>query len=157
MKKRIKVAATAGVIVTCIACGAANANAQDTGHWRSATHRTEVMTGELTIAPENVTIYQSKFPMTFVRKLTPAEVGAVFDADTNAGIGGKLYSMHVPPRVYYAGGDLICGNEFIRWMATYVAGRTLQIAFFSGDDVPVFTFDTIANSTALCGTYVYTR
>ena len=157
MKKRMMVAAVAGIVLVGVVCGAAQANAQDNGRWRAADRRTEIMTDELTIAPMQLTIYESKFPMAPVRKLTPVEVGAVFDADTNAGIGGNLYSLHVPPGVYYTGGSPLCGNEFIRWMATYVRGRTLQVAFFSGDDMPVFTFDAIANSTARCGTYVYTR
>jgi hypothetical protein len=157
MKKRMMVAAVAGIVLVGVVCGAAQANAQDNGRWRAANRRTEVMTGELTIAPTTLTIYESKFPMVPVRKLTPVEVGAVFDADTNAGIGGNLYSLHVPPGVYYAGGSPLCGNEFIRWMATYVTRRTLQVAFFSGDDVPVFTFDAIANASTLCGTYVYKR
>ncbi|MEI9968411.1 MAG: hypothetical protein WDM87_07220 [Terracidiphilus sp.] len=42
-------------------------------------------------------------------------------------------------------------------MATYVTGHTLNVAFFSGDDMPVFTFDTISKSTDLCGTFGYER
>jgi hypothetical protein len=36
-------------------------------------------------------------------------------------------------------------------------GHTLEVAFFSGDDMPVFTFDAISKSTALCGTFAYSR
>jgi hypothetical protein len=42
-------------------------------------------------------------------------------------------------------------------MAAYVAGRTLHLAFFSGQKMPVFTPDAIANSTDLCGTFSYVR
>ena len=40
-------------------------------------------------------------------------------------------------------------------MATYVTGHTLNVAFFSGDDMPVFTFDAISKTTDLCGTFAY--
>jgi hypothetical protein len=42
-------------------------------------------------------------------------------------------------------------------MATYVEGRSLKLAFFSGQKAPVFTLDAISNSTDLCGTYNYVR
>jgi hypothetical protein len=42
-------------------------------------------------------------------------------------------------------------------MATYVAGRSLKVAFFSGPKAPEFTLNAIANSTELCGTFSYTR
>lgn len=147
----------AGMVLVGAICGAAQAKAPDVGHWNGANDRTVNMTGELAITPTELTIYESKFPLVLVRKLTPVEVGSVFDADTNARIGGTLYSLHAPPNVYYTGGSPLCGKEFIRWMATYVSGRTLYVAFFSGNDTPVFTFDAIADSTAMCGTYVYKR
>jgi hypothetical protein len=42
-------------------------------------------------------------------------------------------------------------------MATFVSGRTLQVAFFSGTEVPIFTVDAIGKSTDLCGTFSYSR
>jgi hypothetical protein len=53
--------------------------------------------------------------------------------------------------------NTLCGGEETQWMATYVTGRTLKVAFFSGDDMPVFTFDAMQNTTTLCGTYAYGR
>jgi len=140
-----------------VLAGSLSCTAQDKGSWRPASDTTYSMTGEITIAETNMAINVTKVPVAPVRKLTPAEVSAVFDADTNAGIGGKLYRVHVPPGVYMSGGSLLCGKEVIRWMATYVLGRNLRVAFFSGEDMPVFTFDAISNSTALCGTYAYMR
>lgn len=157
MKKRMMVAAVTGFLLVGVICSTAQANAQDAGRWGPATDRTATMTGDISIAPTRLAIYESKFPMALVRKLTPVEVSAVFDADIHAGIGGNLYSLYLPPRVYTPGGDPLCGREVTKWMATYVSRRTLRVAFFSGDDAPVFTFDEIANSAALCGTYVYTR
>jgi hypothetical protein len=42
-------------------------------------------------------------------------------------------------------------------MATYVAGRSLQLAFFSGDKVPVLTLEALSDSSDLCGTFAYVR
>jgi hypothetical protein len=42
-------------------------------------------------------------------------------------------------------------------MATYVSGKTLQLAFFSGQKSPVFSLDAMANSTDLCGTFSYAK
>jgi hypothetical protein len=53
--------------------------------------------------------------------------------------------------------NTLCGTQDTQWMAAYVAGKSLQVAFFSGDDAPVFTFDAIAHSPNLCGTYIYVR
>ena len=157
MKKRMMVAAVTGFVLVGMICSAAQANAQDAGHWGPTTDRTATMTGDITIAPTRLTISQAKFPLALVRKLTPVEVSAVFDADIHAGIGGNLYNLYMPPRAYAPSGDPLCGREGTKWMATYVSGRTLHVAFFSGDEAPAFTFDEIANSTALCGTYVYKR
>jgi len=51
----------------------------------------------------------------------------------------------------------LCGTEDAQWMVTFVEGRSLQLAFFSGAKAPVFTLDAISNSTNLCGTYTYAR
>jgi hypothetical protein len=53
--------------------------------------------------------------------------------------------------------NTLCGGEDTQWMATYVTRHTLRVAFFSGDDMPVFTFDAMQNATALCGTFTYGR
>jgi hypothetical protein len=53
--------------------------------------------------------------------------------------------------------NTLCGGEDTQWMAAYVKGKSLQVAFFSGGEAPVFTFDAIAHSSNLCGTYSYVR
>jgi hypothetical protein len=42
-------------------------------------------------------------------------------------------------------------------MATFVSGRDLQVALFSGLDEPVFTFDALANASTRCATFTYSR
>ena len=47
----------------------------------------------------------------------------------------------------------LCGAEDTEWMATYTTGRSLRIAFFSGEKPPVFTLSAISDSTDLCGVF----
>ena len=91
------------------------------------------------------------FPLAPIRTLKPVEVSAVFDADVNAGISGMLYRMNVPGGQRFVHKNTLCGGEDTQWMATYVTGHTLKVAFFSGDDMPVFTFDAISKTTACAG------
>ena len=42
-------------------------------------------------------------------------------------------------------------------MATFVEGRTLHVALFSGGNMPVFTAEALANSTEVCGIFSYGR
>jgi len=84
-------------------------------------------------------------------------VSAVFDTDSAAGGSGNLYRLNIPSSKKFMHHNTLCGTEDTQWMATYVAGRTLKLAFFSGPNVPEFTLNAIANSTDLCGTFSYTR
>ena len=115
------------------------------------------MTGDITIGEAKVTLNFETFPLAQIRRLKPVEVSAVFDADVNAGIEGTLYRLHIPGAQHIAKKNTLCGGEDTQWMATYTTGHTLKVAFFSGDDMPVFTFDAMQNATTLCGTYVYVR
>ena len=147
----------AGVVLACALACAAQANAQEEGFWRAASSAAASVTGDIAISDAKVTIDYWVFPATPIRSLKPVEVSAVFDADVNAGINGDLYRLRVPPDKRFLHHNTLCGSAETQWMATYVTGRTLRVAFFSGDDMPVFTFDTISNSTTLCGTYTYAR
>jgi hypothetical protein len=42
-------------------------------------------------------------------------------------------------------------------MVASASGKTLQLAFFSGQKPPVFSFEEMANSTDRCGTFSYVR
>ncbi len=142
-------------------CGAASAPAahaqEDRGYWRAASSNARSITGDVQIAELKLAINYVMFPLAPIRRLKPAEVSAVFDADVNAGIEGSLYRLKVPPWQRFLHKNTSCGEEETQWMATYVTGRTMQVAFFSSDEMPVFTFDAVQNSSALCGTFVYAR
>jgi hypothetical protein len=138
-------------------CGASRARAQDQGYWRAASTNANAITGDITIGNSKVTIGFTTFPLAPIRRLKPVEVSSVFDADVNAGIEGMLYRLKVPPAQRFQHKNTLCGDDETQWMATYATGRTLSVAFFSGDDEPVFTFGAIQNSSALCGTFIYGR
>jgi hypothetical protein len=133
------------------------AAAQDRGYWRAASSNAASITGDIALSNSKITINFATFPFVQVRRLKPAEVSSVFDADVNAGIEGTLYRLRVPANKKFLHHNTLCGDELTTWMATYVAGRSMQVAFFSGDTEPVFKFGAIQNSPALCGVYTYVR
>ena len=145
-------------VLLVLAMGAVCAGAQeDRGYWRAASSNALAITGDVSIGELKVAINFATFPLAPIRRLKPVEVSAVFDADVRAGIEGSLYRLKVPAYKYMVKRNTLCGGEETEWMATYVTGRTMQAAFFAGDDQPVFTFDAVQKSTALCGVYAYAR
>lgn len=139
-------------------CMAARVSAQeDRGLWSAASKSAHAITGDISIGEAKVTINFATFPLAQIRRLKPVEVSAVFDADVNAGIEGTLYRLRVPPGQYIVKKNTLCGGEETQWMATYATGHTLKVAFFSGDEMPVFTFDAMQDTTTLCGKFVYGR
>jgi len=130
---------------------------EDRGPWKAASTSARTVTGDIAIADAKVTIDFLTFPLAQIRRLKPVEVSAVFDADVNAGIAGTLYRLRVPAAQRFERKNTLCAGEDAQWMATYVTGHTLRVAFFSGDDMPVFTFDAMQSTTALCGTFEFGR
>jgi hypothetical protein len=131
--------------------------AQDKGYWPAASSTANSITGDISISDAKLTLNFTTYPMVQARDLTPPEVSAVFDADISAGRTGVLYRVTVPASIRLLHHNTLCGTEDTQWMATYVSGRNLLVAFFSGVDPPVFTFDAISHSTDLCGTFTYAR
>ncbi|HTB97141.1 MAG TPA: hypothetical protein VK716_09055 [Terracidiphilus sp.] len=131
--------------------------AQDKGYWRAASTTANSITGDISITPAQISINFLGFPLVQARTLTPTEVSAAFDADINAGATGVLYHLTIPATQKFLHHNTLCGTEETQWMATYVAGRTLQVAFFSGQGAPVLTFEAISKSTDLCGSFTYAR
>jgi hypothetical protein len=143
-------------VLLALVCVASCA-AQDQGYWRQASSSAKAITGDIVISGKAVTLDYLAFPLVPVRALKAAEVGAVFDADVNIGPTGALYRVNIPANRLLLHHNTLCSGDDATWMATYVSGRYLQVAFFSGDNPPVFTFDAISHSTALCGTFIYAR
>lgn len=133
------------------------AAAQDRGYWRAASSNAASITGDIAISPSKVTINFAAYPMVQARRLKAEEAASVFDADVNSGIEGTLYRLSVPAAKKFLHRNTLCGDEDTRWLATYVSGKSMQAAFFSGEPEPVFKFGAIQNSPALCGVFTYVR
>lgn len=144
-------------LLMMLTIGAPLCSAQDKGYWRSTSSSANDITGDITISDTRLTISLSGFPMAQIRRLTPAEASAAFGMDINAGGEGFLYRLNVPGARRFLHHNTLCGSEDTQWMATYVTGRTMQVAFFSGDTMPVITAEALANSTDVCGTFAYSR
>jgi hypothetical protein len=130
---------------------------QDRGYWQAASNTAASITGDISISETKLSIDFRGFPIAPIRSLKPAEVSAVFDADANSAGPGTLYRLKIPADQRFLHKSTLCGVQDTQWMVAYVAGKSLQVAFFSGEEVPEFTFDAIAHSPNLCGTYSYVR
>jgi len=133
------------------------AAAQDKGYWRASSSTAQSITGDVALSDEKIAINLSNFTIAHIRALNSEEVGAVFNPDNIAGASGNLYRLSIPSSKRFLKKNSLCGSEDTQWLVTYVSGRSLQIAFFSGQKPPVFTSDAISNSTDLCGTFSYGR
>jgi hypothetical protein len=153
MKREKLLCALAGFLLAC----STPVIAQELGYWRAASSSAQSVTGDVGLSDTKLTIYFSNFDIVRARDLEPGEVSAVFDADSNSGAKGHLYKLNIPPTRKFVHKNTLCGAENTQWMAAYVEGRSLHLAFFSGEKIPTFTLDAIQNSTNLCGTYTYTR
>ena len=151
-RKNLLGLAAALLLVTCT-----GVKAQEAGYWRASSKTAQSITGDVALSDAQISINFYTYSMARARDLAPAEISSVFDADSNANIKAHLYGLNIPSTKKFLHKNTLCGTEDVRWMAAYVDGRSLNIAFFSGAKAPTFTQDAIANSTDLCGTYTYTR
>ena len=142
-----------GLVLACCI----SAVAQDKGNWRAESPTAKSTTGDVALFDEKLAINFSTFTIAPIRSLEKGEVSAVFDVDSTAGGSGSLYRLNIPGAKKFLHKNSLCGSEDTAWMVTYVSGRSLQIAFFSGEKQPVFTLEAISNSTDLCGTFSYVR
>ncbi|HMG86142.1 MAG TPA: hypothetical protein VK574_10370 [Terracidiphilus sp.] len=153
MSRGILLGAVASLMLVCSLPLAA----QDKGYWRAVSSNANDITGDVSITNDKITINFSAFPIAQIRPLKPAEFSAVFDADPGAAGGGYLYRLNVPAQKRFLHRNTLCGSDDTQWLATYVQGRALHVAFFSGSDVPVMTPEALGNSSDVCGTFSYSR
>ena len=144
------------LLLSLLAC-CLSVSAQEAGPWRAASQPAQSITGDVAFSDTRLAINFSSFPIARIRDLPADEVSAVFDADSNSGVHGSLYRLSVPATMKFLHKNTLCGSEQTQWVAVYVAGRELHLAFFSGPKMPVFTVEAISNSTDLCGTFTYSR
>jgi len=131
--------------------------AQDRGEWQAASRTAESITGGVAFGDEKITIDFASFPIAQIRPLTTTEAAALFNAEAGAAGQGNLYRLSIPGTKKFLNKNTLCGSEATDWMVTYVSGRTLELAFFSGQKMPVLSAEALANTTSLCGTFTYVR
>ena len=153
MKRETFVRAMVGLVLVCCLTAAA----QERGDWRAASSTAKSITGDVALAEEKVFINFSAFTIAKIRGLEQGEASALFDPDGTATGSGSLYRLNVPGEKKFLHKNSLCGSDDTQWMVTYVSGRSLQLAFFSGAKPPVFTTDALGNSTDLCGKFSYVR
>jgi len=146
-----------GVVLGSVLACCVPATAQELGPWRAANSPAQSITGDVAFSDTRLSIDFSSFPIARIRDLEPGEVSAVFDVDSSTGGRGSLYRLSIPATKKFMHHNTICGSEETQWVAAFVAGRYLHLAFFSGQKMPVFTPEAISNSTDLCGTFAYGR
>ncbi len=131
--------------------------AQENGAWRAASKTARGVTGDVGFGGEKISINFSIFPVAQIRELEPAEIAAVFASEGAAGGSGNLYRTSIPAGKKFLSKNTLCGSEETQWVVSYVAGKQLQLAFFSGPAMPVLTAEAMGSSASLCGTYSYVR
>jgi hypothetical protein len=141
----------------CLMLACISSAAQDKGMWRATSSNASKITGDIIISDAKITMNFLAWPLAQIRSLTPTEISAVFDADSNVAQGGNLYRLNISASQRFLHHNTLCGSEQTQWMATYIEGRTLHVAFFSGSNMPVLKFETLQNSTDVCGIFSYSR
>jgi hypothetical protein len=142
------------ILASLLAC-CMPATAQENGPWRASSTTAQSITGDIAFSSDRIAINFSSFTIAQIRGLKPDEATAVFEGDP--GGSGGLYRVSIPGAKRFLHKNTLCGNEDVQWLATYVAGHFLHVAFFSGSKMPVLTPEAISNSTDLCGTFTYAR
>jgi hypothetical protein len=153
MKKTLLPGVAAVLLWICVLSG----SAQDKGYWRAANSTAHAITGDIAMSDFKLSINYTLYTIAQIRQLKPEEATAAFDTAGHPGGSGYLYRLDVPAAKRFLHKNTLCGTDETQWMATYAAGNDLQVAFFSGATMPVFTSEALANSTNLCGLYSYTR
>jgi len=125
-----------GAIVASVLACCTTAMAQGTGNWRAASTTAQSITGDVALSADKLSINFSSFTIAQTRALQPGEENAAFEAESSAGGGGNLYRLSISGARKFLHRNTLCGNEDIQWMATYVAGHSLHLAFFSGKRCP---------------------
>lgn len=133
------------------------AAAQDHGYWKAVSTTARGVTGDISLSDEKLTMYYSPIVIAEIRPLTPEESAAVFDLQPGTEATGKLYRLNVPAKKTFLHRNTLCGAEDTQWFLTFVSGKTLQTAFFSGGTMPTLTREAVGNTTSLCGTYSYSK
>jgi hypothetical protein len=131
--------------------------AQEGGQWRASNQTAKQITGDIAFSDVKLYINFTGFTLAQIRDLKADEVSILFDGTDGTMGHGSLFRLDIPAAKTFNHKSKICGSENAEWMASFVSGKKLQIAFFSGTAMPVLTGEAMANATDLCGTFEYVR
>lgn len=131
--------------------------AQERGTWRALSSTARGVTGDVVLTDTKIILNFSGFTLAQIRELTPAEAAAAFNLDGTPDGTGNLYRTSIPAEKRFAHKNTLCGSEETQWVVSYLKGKSLQLAFFSGGQMPVLKPEALANTTSLCGTFSYVR
>src|SRR5579871_1744782 len=105
---------------------------QDAGYWRAASKTAQSVTGDIALGGEKISINFNRYTLAEIRKLNGAEVSALFDVTANENNRGDLYRLSIPAGQKFLRKNTLCGSDDTQWLATFVEGKQLHAAFFSG-------------------------
>ena len=145
------------VLTTLLLIFTLTAAAQEIGYWRASSQVARSITCDISFSTERLTLNLLTFPIARSRALTPAEIAGAFNPDPGAPVAGSLYRLDISASQKFLRKNTLCGTDETKWMATYISGKSLVIAFFSDDKPPVLTHEALADSTTLCGIFSYVR
>jgi hypothetical protein len=146
--------------ILLLAFAATTAQAQEQGAWRPSSKTAAAITGDIVFGGDKMSINFFSTTVAQIRPLTQDEMLAAFDTSDDAGGNGgtaHLYRLSIPAERRFMHKNTLCGADETQWMATYVVGKSLKLAFFSNAKPPVFTVEALANNPNLCGTFSYVR
>jgi hypothetical protein len=131
--------------------------AQEKGYWRAGSSTAKSITGDVGLSSEKISINFATYWIAQIRTLTPEELSGAFGADANAAGSGNLYRLSIPGDKKFLHKSTLCATADTQWMATYVNGHALQLAFFSGSKPPVMTVEAMTDAPNLCGVFSYVK
>jgi hypothetical protein len=133
--------------------------AQEKGQWRALSNTARSITGDIYFTGSKLAINFTPYTIAQIRELEPVEAAALFSPEMPAASGGvgNLYRLDIPADKRFLHRNTLCGSEPTQWAITWVTGKSLELAFFTGPSIPTLTAEAIGSSTRLCGTFNYTR
>jgi hypothetical protein len=152
MMKRAAMGVVAGFGLMLVSHGMA----QEKGGWRAESATAKSVTGDLLFGPDKLTMNFTRYPLAQIRALEPAEAKAVFEVE--GGGMGNLYRVSIPGDTRFLHKSMLCGGEETDWVVTYVSGKKLMVAMFTGEKIPTLTVEAmLGDSGTLCGKFEYVR
>lgn len=143
--------------VFCLATVLPGVAQHEAGLWRAESKTAKGVTGDIGFGGQKLVINFSQFTIAPLHELSADEVLALFNPDNGATGKGNLFRLDIAGTQKFLHKNTLCGTEDTEFMATYVDGKKMQVAFFSGNKMPSLTIDALSNGSNLCGTYTYSR